>query len=115
MKKGLFILLLVMAAAMPANAGDPGAAYLLDGSNTIWFIQIADTHIDNILADFEEENLQWVFTDAVENINPYFMVNTGDLTDSTTANIPYYGSGPHEEEWEKYRAFIDDAGFAPEL
>ncbi|MBM4321599.1 MAG: hypothetical protein FJ125_17060, partial [Deltaproteobacteria bacterium] len=106
-----FLLPLVLAAILPAGeaaAADPlRARYVKDGSQLFWFVQISDTHIDTVLPG-EEDRLRWALTEGISVIQPKFVVNTGDITDSTDRII--YGTGPHEEEWEKYRSIIDETG-----
>ena len=77
-----------------------------------WFAWITDTHIDTLLSPSEESRLAWAVGDAVSVVRPYFIVVTGDLTDSTDGVI--YGTGPHEEEWTSYRGILDAAGMGPE-
>ncbi|GAB4301584.1 MAG: hypothetical protein Kow0090_17130 [Myxococcota bacterium] len=112
--KLLFVPLLALLFGL-SNSAQPFGRYSLDGSNTIWFIQITDSHIDNVLADYEEDNFQWVLGEAAAIINPYFIVNTGDLTDSTSDKLPYYGVGPIEDEWKRYRGFLDATKISPDF
>ena len=44
-------------------------------------------------------------------ITPQFIVNTGDLTDSTNGGI--IPNGPYPEEWNAYRQILEDAGWTP--
>ncbi len=112
MSRHLLVLLASLWAA-PAHASDPTLArYVSDGSQVFWFIQISDSHIDTVLPG-EEDRLRWAVTEAVEVIEPAFVVNTGDLTDSTQGII--YGVGPVEAEWQKYRGILDEGGMEAEF
>lgn len=88
-------------------------SYSLDGSNVIWFVQITDTHVDSDALKYYKDYFPWVLNEAVPVINPSFVVVTGDLTDSTKATFPYYGSGPHEYEWLKYQELYTNALMTP--
>lgn len=93
--------------------GEGVPSYLLDGSNVIWFVQITDTHVDSDALRYYKEYFPWVLNEAVPLINPSFIVVTGDLTDSTKSTFPYYGSGPHEDEWLKYKDIYTNALMTP--
>jgi hypothetical protein len=86
--------------------------YLMDGSSTVWFIQITDTHFTSDFLKYYPENNEWALGEAAAAVNPNFVVVTGDLTDSTN---PFYGSGPHLVEWQAYRKAATDHGMTPDL
>ncbi|MCX7958134.1 MAG: metallophosphoesterase [Deltaproteobacteria bacterium] len=108
-----FILFLLSFYSLTVAYADGIPAYLADGSNVIWFLQITDTHVDSNALKYYKDYFPWVLNEAVPLINPSFVVVTGDLTDSTKSTIPYYGSGPHEEEWLKYREIYTNAMMTP--
>ncbi len=111
MKRFIWISVFVLNLSISYSQGLP--SYILDGSNVIWFVQITDTHVDSDALKYYKEYLPWVLNEAVPLINPSFVVVTGDLTDSTKPAIPYYGSGPHEYEWLKYKEIYTNALMTP--
>jgi len=112
----VFLFLLFFSFSYISHASDPGLArYTDDPSSVFWFIQITDLHIDNPIYSGEEDKLRWALTEGVNIVNPMFVVATGDLTDSTSDTFPYYGSGPHPEEWDKYRDIVDSAGMTSDF
>lgn len=114
-KKPLFLSVLLFAAIFTgfnssALAGNPHSArYSSDNDRIFWFIHISDIHI-GASGIQDSQNLQWIVTDAKSIIDPDFIVASGDLTDSTNGNILGYPDGPHQEEWDEYRAILDPAG-----
>ncbi|HPQ45289.1 MAG TPA: metallophosphoesterase [Syntrophales bacterium] len=90
-----------------AQSGDP--YYSSKNDRIFWFIQMADIHI-GARGTQDSQNLQWIVTDAKDIIGPTFIVASGDLTDSTDGNILGYPDGPHQEEWNEYRAILNQAG-----
>jgi hypothetical protein len=83
------------------------ALYHWNSSELFWFMIISDTHIG---ADGQQDTdyLHWAVTKARNVIDPLFIVNTGDLTDSTNGGtIP---DGPYIDEWRDYRQILDAAG-----
>ena len=120
-KKTIFLLSALFFAARlggfgsPAVAGNPHSAYYSSQSDRIfWFIHISDIHI-GARGEQESRNLQWIVTEAKNTIDPIFIVASGDLTDSTNGNILGYPDGPHQEEWDEYRAILDSAGVDAEF
>jgi 3',5'-cyclic AMP phosphodiesterase CpdA len=97
-----------------AYAGDPHSAFYSPENNRIfWFIQISDIHIGTSGSQ-DHDYLMWIVTDANSIIEPEFIVASGDLTDSTNANIFGFPNGPYQEEWDEYKAILAgnvDAGF----
>lgn len=92
------------------RASDPHTAvYNSDSNNIFWFLIASDTHIG--AAGFNgAQRLEWLVTTAKQTINPSFIVNLGDLTDSTNWSDSGYPDGPHVEEWEVYRDVLTDNG-----
>jgi len=79
------------------------------------FIVISDVHMGE---DFDggtqdSEYLSWVLNDAYNYIRPAFVVNTGDLTDSTNGGLIPMG-GPYQVEWDEYRSIVDPV-MSPEI
>ena len=72
---------------------------------------ISDTHIgaDSTCA----QNLTWAVTQAWQVISPQFIVNTGDLTDSTNGGI--IPNGPYQDEWNTYRHILESTGMNPAI
>jgi predicted MPP superfamily phosphohydrolase len=89
-----------------AYAGDPHSAYYSSINNRIfWFIQISDIHI-GASGTQDQAYLTWIVNDAKTVIDPEFIVATGDLTDSTNGNILGFPNGPHQAEWNEYKAIL---------
>lgn len=106
-----FILISIMSArgfAFADNAAWKQPKYSADGSKTFWFLQISDTHVSTFLAADYAARLKWVLSEGVSVVNPRFVINTGDLTDSTNGFV--YGTGPHEDEYIEYKGYLDAAG-----
>jgi len=59
----------------------------------------------------EEDRFRWILEEGVSTIDPWFVVNTGDVTDGT--NGVFY-TGHVEGEWISYRAILDAAGMTPD-
>lgn len=103
---------LMLLTAQPLGAGDPYCAvYSTDDRNIFWFVLMSDVHVGAAEVN-GKENLRWMLTEAREVIHPSFIVAAGDLTDSTKWKSDGYPDGPHEEEWEAYRAVVDESGVA---
>ena len=71
-----------------------------------WFMIMSDTHIgaNSTCA----QNLTWAVTQARQVISPQFIVNAGDLTDSTNGGV--IPNGPYQAEWNTYRQILASAG-----
>jgi hypothetical protein len=105
----LLIGLLFPSAGLPRRSQ---AYYHSSADRLFWFMVISDTHIG---ADGSQDTqyLTWAVTEARNIIDPLFIVNSGDLTDSTNGGtIP---NGPYEEEWINYRQILSSAGISPNL
>jgi len=104
----LFVFITLLSSYPSCRAGNPdGAYYHWSGSRLFWFMIISDTHI-GASGSQDDDFLEWSVTEAREIINPLFIVNSGDLTDSTNGGtIP---NGPYQEEWDAYRQILDNAG-----
>lgn len=100
----------VLLPAHPAlHAGTPtGARYNPLGNEIFWFIHASDLHVGMSGSD-DTTRLQWLVTTARNVIQPSFIVVTGDLTDSTNGNWLGLPNGPHQAEWDQYKAIIDAA------
>jgi hypothetical protein len=83
------------------------AYYYPNADRLFWFMIISDTHIgaNSTCSD----NLTWAVTQARQVIAPQFIVNTGDLTDSSDGFILPIG-GPYQAEWDTYRQILEGAG-----
>ena len=92
------------------QAGDPHSAYYSSENNKIfWFIHITDIHI-GVSGSQDSDNLQWVVNQGKTIIDPSFIVASGDLTDSTDGNLFGWPDGPHQAEWNEYKAILSAAG-----
>jgi hypothetical protein len=91
-----------------AEAGNPYSAYYhWSGSRLFWILIISDTHVGTSGVQ-DTDYLSWAVNEARNVIDPLFIVNTGDLTDSTNGGL--IPNGPYREEWEQYRQILDTAG-----
>ena len=83
------------------------AYYYPNADRLFWFMIISDTHIgaNSTCA----KNLVWAVTQARQVIAPQFIVNTGDLTDSSDG-LPFPFGGPYQAEWDTYRQILEGAG-----
>jgi hypothetical protein len=92
------------------------AYYYPNADRLFWFMILSDTHIgaDNKAAkNTAVENLTWTVGPARQVIQPLFIVNCGDLCDSTNGGtIP---NGPYKAEWDQYRQILVDAGMTPDF
>ncbi len=107
---GILIGIFLLCLGSPLHASDPhSATYSSDSGKIFWFVIISDTHIgaSGLLGN---ERLEWLVSEARQAINPAFIVNTGDLTDSTNWSDTGYPNGPHAEEWLEYRNILDRKG-----
>ena len=95
------VCLLIFASV--CRAGNPYSAYYhWSGSRLFWFLIISDPHVGT--GGSQDTNyLSWAVTEARDVIAPGFIVNAGDLTDSTNGGI--IPNGPYQEEWELYFPF----------
>jgi len=82
------------------------AYYHPNADRLFWFMILSDTHIGaNTTAS---ANLIWAVNQARQVIAPQFIVNTGDLTDSTNGGL--IPDGPYQDEWDTYRYILESAG-----
>ncbi|MCD6485968.1 MAG: metallophosphoesterase [Syntrophobacterales bacterium] len=109
----LLTALSVLLFATPGSvllARDPHSAfYSTDNDRIFWFIHISDPHMGTSGSQ-DSDNLAWIVNEARDVINPAFIVNSGDLTDSTDGDNPMPYGGPYIEEWEEYYGILDAAG-----
>jgi len=102
----LFFLFLCLSVTIPAAAG-PGPYYHWSASRLFWFMVISDTHIGTSGSQ-DTDYLEWAVTEARQAIDPLFIVNAGDLTDSTDGGL--IPNGPYQDEWDEYRGILEQAG-----
>jgi len=102
----VYILVTTLCYAPDARARRE-AVYHWNSSELFWFMVISDTHIG---ADGHQDTdyLHWTVTKARRLIDPSFIVNTGDLTDSTNGGV--IPNGPYADEWYAYWQILDAAG-----
>ncbi|RJO71859.1 MAG: hypothetical protein C4523_03340 [Myxococcales bacterium] len=98
-------------AAAPEVSAEP--RYSADGSQVFWFVQISDTHVSTFFNSDYDDRLLWALGEGVQTVGPWFVVVTGDLTDSTDGVV--YGTGPHLVEWQEYRSLLAQAGVAEDF
>src|SRR5512142_2660384 len=91
----LGLLIVVWFFNSPALAGQK-AYYYPNADRLFWFMILSDSHIG--ASSTAAENLTWAAGPARQAINPQFIVNTGDLTDSSNGGLIPVG-GPYPEEW----------------
>jgi hypothetical protein len=102
--------LFIFGLECPLRASDPYSAYYsTDNDKIFWFILLSDVHI-GARGYPGSEYLEWMVTEAKDVINPSFIVNAGDLTDSTNWSELGYPDGPHTEEWQQYRDIVVSNG-----
>jgi len=109
MRKKIFHLLLMFVCLVaPAHVAASSTPYYhWSDSRLFWFMVISDTHIGTFGSQ-DTNYLQWAVTEAKQIIDPLFIVNTGDLTDSTNGGI--IPNGPYQDEWDEYLNILEDAG-----
>jgi hypothetical protein len=101
-------------AAATAGASDPSLArYTDDPTNVFWFVQITDTYINTVYHEGEEMKMEWALRTGVDVVDPWFVVNTGNLTDASNGII--IGAGQQEDEWREYRNIAEGAGMTAEF
>ena len=114
-RRVMLLLVPVILAAIvligSSNRNTGKAAYTADGSKLLWFMQLSDTHVSTWFNQWYDDNLLWALGEGVDTIDPWFVVTTGDLTDST-AGINYLG-GPQIEEWQEYRGYLEQSEMTP--
>ncbi|MDY7030813.1 MAG: metallophosphoesterase [Thermodesulfobacteriota bacterium] len=89
------------------RASDPLSAYYSsDNDRIFWFILISDAQIGAYNGN-GSENLEWIVTEAKDVIEPEFIVNEGDLTDSTNWDSDLWPDGPWQDEWEEYLSILE--------
>jgi hypothetical protein len=102
------LLLLFLLTPLSALAGYPYSAYYhWSGSRLFWFMVISDTHI-GAGGSQDTSYLAWAVTEARSVIDPLFIVNCGDLTDSTNGGV--IPNGPYPAEWQSYHNLLTSAG-----
>ena len=105
-----FFLLLVITfwvSFLPSLSLAGQKAYYHPNANRLfWFMILSDTHIG--ANSTCSQNLTWAVTQARQVIAPQFIVNTGDLTDSTNGGV--IPNGPYQAEWDTYRQILEGAG-----
>ena len=98
----------LLAAAFQVQAATP-SFYSADTNRVFWFIHAADLHIGASGSD-DSNRLTWLVNTGRQVIQPNFIVVTGDLTDSTNANLFGYPNGPYQAEWDQYKNILAAAG-----
>ena len=106
---GIFSILLFPFAA----AGQDGRTYYhYSESKLFWFMLISDTHVGVSGEVQDTDFLAWATREGKDIINPQFIVNTGDLTDSTDGGVIPIG-GPYVDEWATYQHILNVSGMTP--
>ena len=99
---------LLFLMSVSARAGEPYSAYYhWSGSRLFWFMVISDSHIGTSGSQ-DTTYLTWAVTEARSTIDPLFIVNCGDLTDSTNGGV--IPNGPYTAEWQSYRNLLTATG-----
>ncbi len=102
----LFVLIIGVSFFSSLAFAGQKAYYHPSADRLFWFMIISDTHIG--ASSTAAENLTWAVGPARQVIAPQFIVNTGDLTDSTNGGL--IPNGPYQEEWNTYRQILGSAG-----
>ncbi|MHB8066587.1 MAG: hypothetical protein ACYDIC_01660 [Desulfobaccales bacterium] len=107
-KKFASLLALVLGVAFYSSwaLAAQKAYYYPNADRLFWFMIISDTHIG--ASSTAAQNLAWAVGPARQVIAPQFIVNSGDLTDSTNGGL--IPNGPYQEEWTTYRQILESAG-----
>lgn len=104
---------LFTSGIVEAMAADPASAvYSHDDSKVLWLVHISDTHIGAEVYD-DTTRFNWFVNEALAVLQPFLVVNSGDLVDGSPNSIPASGQDP--QEWATYRDIVDDAGVPPDL
>lgn len=112
-RKFASLLVLIIAVAFfssPAFAAQK-AYYYPNADRLFWFMIISDTHVG--AKTTASANLIWAVTQARQVIAPQFIVNCGDLCDSTNGGL--IPDGPYQDEWDTYRYILDSAGMTSDF
>ena len=98
---------LMLSSSNPGLAGGmPQPRYDSATDQVFWFIQTSDTHI-GASGSTDSNRLMWLVTEALQKIEPSFIIVTGDLTDSTNGNLLGIPNGPYQTEWTQYKSIVD--------
>lgn len=108
-----WLLVMVLCVSFFSSVAFAGqkAYYYPNANRLFWFMIISDTHIGANSTCFQ--NLTWAVTQARQVISPQFIVNAGDLTDSTNGGI--IPNGPYQAEWNTYRQILESAGITSDF
>jgi hypothetical protein len=108
----LFLLIIGVSFFSTLAFAAQKAYYYPTADRLFWFMILSDSHIgcDQTAAD----NLTWAVGPARQVINPKFIVNCGDLCDSSNGSLFPVG-GPYKAEWDTYRKIVLDAGMTPDF
>ena len=80
------------------------------GRSLFKFMFIADAHVgqEKDKANQDTEYLRYLLTTAYRGIRPLYIINGGDLTDSTNGEIIPCG-GPYLSEWNEYQRVVRES------
>jgi tetratricopeptide (TPR) repeat protein len=80
------------------------------------FMQISDPHMGEDVDGGTQDSdyLSWIVRVAYPTIKPSFIVDSGDLTDSTNGGLIPVG-GPYQSEWDQYRVILFQAGMNAQI
>ncbi len=107
--------LVITASGAAVWAANPfTATYSHDRQAIFWILHISDPHVgaSAIEGPHALEHLEWALGEAVEVIEPSFIVNSGDLVDGSIAGIP--ASGQSQDEWDDYAGAVAASGMFPD-
>jgi len=99
-----------------ARAANPfTATYSQERESIFWILHISDPHIgaSAIEGPNASEHLAWALGEAIDVIDPAFVVDTGDLVDGSINGIP--ATGQSQEEWDDYAGMVAEAGLEPDF
>ncbi|VDI48453.1 Hypothetical predicted protein [Mytilus galloprovincialis] len=75
-------------------------------TNLFWFVQVTDIHISKFSAFSRAPDLKKFCLTHITNIQPDFVIVSGDLTDAKYADKR--GSKQFIEEWKLYQRTVND-------
>lgn len=109
---GVLLAASLLVCAPASLLAQTEAEYTADRSRLFWFVQLSDTHVDSLFPG-NDQRMTWAVQDGIGTVDPDFVIVTGDLTDSTNGLI--YGFGPYQDEWTKYRGYLDGQSFGADF
>ncbi len=111
-RSSLLTMLAAALASLPSTASPADAYYTADPNRLFWIVHVSDTHIGTDWYN-EDGRFFWMLQEALPIIQPALVVVTGDLVDGSRNGIPT--TGQDREEWQRYRAMLDQTGLSADF